>query len=176
MTPMADSKLLPCPNPWCNSRNQSDEEIRKAERPIVVPGKEGRIWAVACPVCPVQTPWLSTPEEAVVAWNTRPTAPALDGLREAIDELREAYAALDVSPDEEWYAYIHKGGYDLCVESARRQPDHPNAATDAIIGRFACGQYAIRALPVIAKAMNLLPALLPLPTSDNSFSQGTSDE
>ena len=75
-------------------------------------------------------------------------------------KLRAEYAALDVRPGEEWFAYIHKGGYDLCVESARRQADHPNAARDGIVGRFACGAYAIRCLPVIATAMNTLPTLL----------------
>jgi len=77
-----------------------------------------------------------------------------------IERLRTDLATLDVRADEEWYAYIHKGGYDLCVQSARRQPTHPNAATDAIIGRFACGEYAIKALPVVAQAMNALPHLL----------------
>ena len=75
-------------------------------------------------------------------------------------KLRAEYAALDVRPGEEWFAYMHKGGYDLCVESARRQADHPNAATDAIVGRFACGSYALRCLPVVATALNALPTLL----------------
>jgi hypothetical protein len=85
------------------------------------------------------------------------TPPTID--QSAIERLSILLDSLDIRSDEQWYALIGKG-YDLCVDSARRQPDHPNAATDAIVGRFACGAYAIRALPIIAECMNALPAIL----------------
>lgn len=80
-------------------------------------------------------------------------------LGETVEKLREDLASLNIRDGEEWYALIGKG-YDLCLESARFQPDHPNANQDPIIGRFACGAYAIRCLSVVARAMNALPDLL----------------
>lgn len=75
-----------------------------------------------------------------------------------IDKLKDDHAALGIDPGVEWYALIHKGGYDLCLENARWRPDH--SGHDDIIGRFACGDLAIRCLPVIAQALNALPALI----------------
>lgn len=74
-----------------------------------------------------------------------------------IDKLKADYAELGIN-EEQWFALIHAGGYDLCVENARWRPDHPNM--DDIIGRFACGDLAIKCLPVIAQALNALPALI----------------
>lgn len=75
-----------------------------------------------------------------------------------IDKLKADYAALGIDPGVEWYALIHKGGYDLCLENAKWRRGSGNG--DDIVGRFACGEYAIKCLPVVAQALNALPALI----------------
>ena len=37
-----------------------------------MPSRASYEWAVACPCCPMQTPWFDTEAEAITAWNTRP--------------------------------------------------------------------------------------------------------
>ncbi len=87
--------------------------------------------------------------------TTRPT-----DLSDVIGELRDAYAALNVKPDEEWYALIGSNGYDLCLEGARYRGGQEHSGPSDIIGRFSCGGYAIKVLPVVAQVLNHLPALL----------------
>lgn len=104
----AMDKLEPCPNPWCNSHKSTDAEIIAAEAPILVPSKASDEWAIACPVCPIQTPWLETEAEAIAAWNERTHN---QRLLQALKEAREALAAVKqhddsafLGPDREKHA------------------------------------------------------------------------
>lgn len=69
-------ELEACPNPWCNSHRSTDPEIRAAEAPILMPSKASDKWCVACPVCPLQSPWQNAEADAVAAWNIRYHKPA----------------------------------------------------------------------------------------------------
>lgn len=69
-------ELEACPNPWCNSHRSTDPEVRAAEAPILMPSKASDKWCVACPVCPLQSPWQDTEADAVAAWNIRYHKPA----------------------------------------------------------------------------------------------------
>lgn len=78
--------LEPCPNPWCPTHRATDPEIVAAEAPILMPSKSSNEWAVACPVCPIQTPWFGSETEAIAAWNQRPQP---DGDAVERDEVRK---------------------------------------------------------------------------------------
>lgn len=99
--------LKPCPNPWCRSHKAKDCEIRAAQAPIVMPSKSSLERAVACPVCPIQTPWFETEAEAITAWSTRPPASDSTGAGDAL--LIKMKARIEAWDDEEprddWWAY-----------------------------------------------------------------------
>lgn len=84
------AQLKGCPNPWCNSHKSNDPEIRAAEAPILMPSRASFEWCVACPVCPMQSPWRDTEAEAVAAWNKRTPAPVAGEVGESTIEMTEA--------------------------------------------------------------------------------------
>jgi hypothetical protein len=65
-----------------------------------MPSSSGAEWAVACPVCPLQTPYFDTEVEAIAAWNTRLTAQSGEGRSGAgedalLEALADIFAAWD---------------------------------------------------------------------------------
>lgn len=89
--------LEPCSNPWCPTHGATDPEIAAAEAPILMPSKSSNEWAVACPVCPIQTPWFASEAEAIAAWNQRPQ-PDGDAVERAA-ELAHGFHHLKDRPD-----------------------------------------------------------------------------
>lgn len=87
-------EIKACPNPWCKSHDRSDDEIFKAHRPILTASRSSFERAVACPVCPIQTPWFATEAEAIAAWEDRASDACAtvqrerDEAREEVDRLR----------------------------------------------------------------------------------------
>jgi hypothetical protein len=75
-TPNQAEGLLPCPNPWCKTKN----------RPVLYPirGFTKPLWAVCCP-CGVQAPDGLSEAEAVTAWNTRSPSPGREEIAKVID-------------------------------------------------------------------------------------------
>ena len=72
---MSDTKLLPCPNPWCRPNNTRIIKMRQSSD--AGPG----IW-IRCR-CGVCGPIESTRSNAIAAWNTR-VDPVKDELVEAL--------------------------------------------------------------------------------------------
>ncbi len=72
------TKLLPCPNPWC-------ENIRGVEAARHITTAK---WHICCGDCLIDGPWADTCDLAIAAWNTRAAPPAMD--REAVERVREA--------------------------------------------------------------------------------------
>lgn len=90
-------ELEACPNPWCNSHRSTDPEIRAAEAPILMPSKASDEWCVACPVCPLQSPWQDAEADAVAAWNIRYHKPAQpqQPSEDMVERVARALAAYD---------------------------------------------------------------------------------
>ena len=100
--PELSAELLPCPNPWCASHDRRDAEIFEAHRPILMPSRASFEWAVACPVCPIETPWFGTGAEAITAWNTRSgQLVERDGVAGVVEALRLFPEAHDVLTRQE---------------------------------------------------------------------------
>lgn len=66
------TKMLPCPNPWC-------ENIRGVEAARHITTAK---WHICCGDCLIDGPWADTCDLAIAAWNTRAAPPAMD--REAV--------------------------------------------------------------------------------------------
>jgi hypothetical protein len=84
--PDASGKMLPCPNPWCNS-----------EKVITVAFEyNGPKWQTACDNCTVGGPLCDSEAEAIAAWNTRRPTPSADAdrVREQLERQRAENAKL----------------------------------------------------------------------------------
>lgn len=104
------TELKPCPNPWCESHKTTDPEIRAAHRPIFVL----TMGAVACPVCPVQTPYFDAEAQAITAWNTRAADAEIARLRAEVERLSEELRKAQL-PD--WFYYGDDHSSDQCRDS-----------------------------------------------------------
>lgn len=59
----ATRALLPCPNPWCS----------RLTKPSVFQSTFNDKWSVECSDCDINSPFMPLREEAVRAWNYRPS-------------------------------------------------------------------------------------------------------
>lgn len=71
------TKLLPCPNPWCDCPDSL----------FVQPLNNRTLFGVQC-CCGFEGPVVDDERRAIAAWNTRAAPPAMD--REAVERVREA--------------------------------------------------------------------------------------
>lgn len=155
MTTPETERLMPCPNPWCDSHDIEAGGPRAPEDVWSIADTITERFRVQCAYCYMKGPGANDEAEAITAWNTRTPSPlppdlekdvpVIDDFREGVtDEMRHQVARWGTAHDrgkepEDWFWLVgYLAGKALAAHKAGNTEKalHHTISTAAALGNW----------------------------------------